>query len=102
MLKRTIAGIFVAGLFVGTAQAQFIPGSSGTYRPFGKVEYTFSPSAAQLAAEKSTGSFLPGNSGVYRPFGKVEYLFNQNPNSAGQRVASTGTAFPSAWTQWLD
>ena len=103
MLKHTIAGIVVAGLFVGVAQAQSVfPGNSGVYKPFGKVEHTFSPSAAQLAAEKSSGSFLPGNSGVYRAFGKVEYLFNQDSGASGQRVASTGATFPSAWTQWLD
>lgn len=103
MLKRKIAGLVIAGLFVGVAQAANVEhptaGAEGG-EAWGKVTYTFNPSAEQLAVEKSTGSFLPSNSSVYRAFGKVEYLFNQDSGASGQRVASA--TFPSAWTQWID
>ena len=105
MLKRNIATIVIAGLFAGAAQAANVEhptaGAEGG-EAWGKVTYTFNPSAAQLAAEKSTGSFLPGNSGVYRPFGKVQYQFDQGSASAAQRVTASNAAFPSAWTTWID
>lgn len=105
MLKRKIAGIVTVGLFVGAAQAadfEYPTAAAEGGEAWGKVTYTFNPSAAQLAAEKSTGSYTPGSLSGYKTIPPAQYLFSA-PKSERQHQASADTeVFPRAMAVQLD